>query len=108
MLRDYSWSIEDLPFMSDGNMQLDLDPKRAWAEMYLLEAPVDIMKASRSQLLRVPGIGPVGAEAILRARHQGKLTNLTDLQKLGLRRPEQASPYILLDGRRPLAQLRLF
>jgi predicted DNA-binding helix-hairpin-helix protein len=108
LLRDYGWSVEDLPFQADGNMQIAVDPKRAWAERHLREAPVDIMKASRNQLLRVPGIGPVGAEAILRARHQGKLTNLTDLQKLGLRKPEQASPYILLNGRRPSTQLRLF
>jgi predicted DNA-binding helix-hairpin-helix protein len=108
LLRDYGWSVEDLPFQADGNMQIDVDPKRAWAERHLREAPVDIMKASRNQLLRVPGIGPVGAEAILRVRHQGKLTNLADLQKLGLRKPEQASPYILLNGRRPSTQLRLF
>ena len=108
LLRDYGWSVKDLPFQADGNMQIDVDPKRAWAEQHLREAPVDIMTASRQQLLRIPGIGPVGAEAILRARHQGKLTNLTDLQKLGLRKPEQASPYILLNGRRPSTQLRLF
>ena len=108
LLRDYGWSVKDLPFQADGNMQIAVDPKRAWAEMHLCETPVEIMTASRQQLLRVPGIGPVGAEAILRARHQGKLTNLTDLQKLGLRKPEQASPYILLNGRRPSTQLRLF
>jgi predicted DNA-binding helix-hairpin-helix protein len=108
LLRDYGWSVEDLPFMSDGNMQLDLDPKRAWAERYLREAPIEIMKASRRQLLRVPGIGPKGADAILKARHQGKLTEVIDLQKLGIRAPHQAYPYILLDGRRPSTQLSLF
>ena len=108
LLRDYGWSVEDLPFLSDGNMLLDMDPKRAWAERYLREAPIEIMKASRRQLLRVPGIGPVGADAILKARHQGKLTEVIDLQKLGIRAPHQASPYILLDGRRPSTQLRLF
>src|SRR5450759_2183341 len=55
LLRDYGWKVEDLPFLSDGNMELGMDPKRAWAERYLREAPVDIMKASREQLLRVPG-----------------------------------------------------
>ena len=108
LLRDYGWSVEDLPFQANGNMQIDVDPKRAWAEDHLRHAPIDIMTADRNQLLRVPGIGPVGAGAILRARHQGKLTNLTDLQKLGLRKPEQASPYILFNGRRPSTQLRLF
>src|SRR5438270_1056298 len=108
LLRDYGWKVEDLPFLSDGNMELALDPKRAWAERYLREAPVEIMTARRYQLLRIPGIGPVRADAILKARRTGKLTSLTDLQKLGIRAPEQASPYILLSGRRPLAQLSLF
>jgi predicted DNA-binding helix-hairpin-helix protein len=108
LLRDYGWKLEDFPFMSDGNMQLERDPKRAWAERYLREAPLELMSARREQLLRLPGIGPVGAEAILRARRQGRLESLTDLQKLGIRAPEQASPYILLNGRRPLAQLSLF
>jgi predicted DNA-binding helix-hairpin-helix protein len=108
LLRDYGWKVEDLPFLTDGNMELALDPKRAWAERYLQEAPLEIMTARRDQLLRIPGIGPVGADAILKARRQGKLTSLTDLQKLGIRAPQQASPYILLSGRRPLAQLSLF
>jgi predicted DNA-binding helix-hairpin-helix protein len=108
LLRDYGWSVEDLPFMSDGNMLLDMDPKRAWAERYLREAPIDIMKASRQQLLRVPSIGPVGADAILKARRQGKLTDLSHLRQLNIRAPEQAAPYILLNGHRPLRQLALF
>ncbi len=108
LLRDYGWKVADLPFLGNGNMLLDKDPKRAWAEKYLREAPLEIMAARRDQLLRIPGIGPVGASAIFKARRQGKLTSLTDLQKLGIRAPQQASPYILLSGRRPLAQLSLF
>src|SRR3989454_12075664 len=91
LLRDYGWKVEDLPFLSDGNMELALDPKRAWAERYLREAPLEIMTARRDQLLRIPGIGPVSANAILKARRQGNLTSLTDLQKLGIRTPQQAS-----------------
>jgi predicted DNA-binding helix-hairpin-helix protein len=108
LLRDYGWNVADLPFLSDGNMELALDPKRAWAERYLHEAPVEIMTANRQQLLRIPGIGPVGADAILKARRLGKLTQLTDLQKLGIRAPQQAAPYILLNGRKPLVQSALF
>jgi predicted DNA-binding helix-hairpin-helix protein len=108
LLRDYGWSVEDLAFTGDGNMELALDPKRAWAERYLREAPLEIMKASRKQLLRVPGIGPVGADAILKARRQGKLTELSHLRQLNIRAPEQAAPYILLDGYRPAIQMNLF
>src|SRR5579864_8011449 len=68
-------------FLPDGNMELALDPKRAWAERNLREAPLEIMTARRDQLLRIPGIGPVGADAIVKARRQGRLSTLTDLQK---------------------------
>ena len=108
LLRDYGWKVEDLPFLTNGNMELALDPKRAWAEHYLREAPIDIMKASRQQLLRVPGIGPVGADAILKARRQGRLTDLSHLRQLNIRAPEQAAPYILLAGHRPAIQMSLF
>lgn len=108
LLRDYGWQVEDLPFLSDGNMELTIDPKRAWAERHLRQAPVEIMTARHDQLLRIPGIGPVGANAILKGRRQGNLTSLADLAKLGIHAPEQASPYIILSGRRPPAQLSLF
>jgi predicted DNA-binding helix-hairpin-helix protein len=108
LLRDYGWSVKDLTFLQDGNLRTDIDPKRAWAEIHLRYAPVEVMKAERGQLLRIPGIGPIGADAIIKARRQGNLTDLTDLQKLGIRAPEQAAPYILLDGHSPSIQLRLF
>ncbi len=108
LLRDYGWSVDDLSFMADDNLRTDIDPKRAWAEMHLRNAPIDVMKADRRQLLRVPGIGPVGADAIIQARRRGRLTDLAHLRKLNIRAPEQAAPYILLDGWRPATQLRLF
>jgi predicted DNA-binding helix-hairpin-helix protein len=108
LLRDYGWKVEDLPFLTDGNMELALDPKRAWAERYLREAPIEIMTANRQQLLRIPGIGPLGSDAILKARRQGKLTDLSHLRQLNIRTPEKAAPYILLDGHRPPTQMVLF
>ena len=108
LLRDYGWSVKDLTFLQDGNLRTDIDPKRAWAEIHLRYAPVEVMKAERGQLLRIPGIGPIGADAIIKARRQGNLTDLTDLQKLGIHAPEQAAPYILLDGHSPVIQMRLF
>jgi predicted DNA-binding helix-hairpin-helix protein len=108
LLRDYGWKVQDLPFNSDGNMLLDMDPKRAWAEMHLRSAPIEIMTATREQLLRVPGIGPVGANAIIHARRLGRLTDLSYLRQLNIRNSEQAAPYILLDGHRPATQMSLF
>jgi predicted DNA-binding helix-hairpin-helix protein len=108
LLRDYGWSVEDLAFMEDGNLRTDIDPKKAWAEAHLTHAPIEIMKAGRLQLLRVPGIGPKGADAIIQARRQGRLTELSHLRSLHIAAPEQSAPYILLDGRRPLMQMEMF
>ena len=108
LLRDYAWDVEELPFEADGHLPLHIDPKRAWADAQLRHAPIDIMQADRSRLLRIPGIGPKGANAILRARRKGRLTDLAHLRQIGIRAPEQAAPYILLDGNRPPVQMELF
>src|SRR5438067_2603386 len=108
LLRDYGWSVEDLSFLEDGNLRTDIDPKRAWAERYLRFAPIDVMKPDRRQLMQVPGTGPVGATATIRARRRGRLTDLAHLRKLNIRAPEQAAAYILMDGHRPATQMPLF
>ncbi len=108
LLRDYAWDVEDLNFTQSGNLDLDVDPKRAWADAHLSQNPLDVMCASREELMRIPGIGPKGADAILRARGRGSLGDLGTLRQIGIRAPEQAAPYILLNGQRPAQQLTLF
>jgi predicted DNA-binding helix-hairpin-helix protein len=107
LLRDYEWEVEDLPFRGEGNLPLDVDPKRAWADEHLRGCPIDVMHAERRDLLRIPGIGPKGADAIIKARRRGHLTELGQLRAIGIRAPEQSAPYILLDGRQPHHQLTL-
>lgn len=108
LLRDYGWSVEELPFEQTGNLRLDVDPKRAWAEAHLTHAPIEIMRASRDELMRIPGFGPKAAESIMKARRAGQLTDLAHLRALGIRAPEQAAPFILLNGHQPAVQLSLF
>jgi predicted DNA-binding helix-hairpin-helix protein len=62
--------------------------------------------AAREVLLQVPGIGPKGADSILRARRQRKIKSLDDLQKLGII-AKKSAPYVLLDGRMASFQMRL-
>lgn len=107
LLRDYGWQIEELPFQADTNLPLHTDPKKIWADQNLLHAPVEINTATRDQLLHVPGIGPVAADAILNARHKGKLLDLSHLSALGVRYVARTAPYILLNGKRPPYQLSL-
>ncbi|MCC6804507.1 MAG: radical SAM protein [Anaerolineae bacterium] len=108
LLRDYRWDVEDLNFTTSGNLDLTMDPKRAWAEANLREKPIDVMRASREELMRIPGIGPKSADAIIQARRVGRLDDLGHLRKIGIHAPEQAAPYVLLAGGRPAQQLRLF
>lgn len=108
LLRDYGFELEDLPFTGQGDLPLHVDPKRAWADQVLVHQPVEINRASRAELLRVPGIGPRSADQILKARVQGRLRTLADLRHIGIRAVQRVAPYVLLDGHRPVEQPRLF
>ena len=107
LLRDYGFSLEELPFSSGGNLPLPDDPKQAWAQANLSEQPLELNRAEYAQLMRVPGIGPKGAEAILKARRTGTLRELSTLKKLGIV-AERVAPYVLLDGKRAATQPALF
>ncbi len=106
LLRDYGFDLEDMPFTQAGFLPLDVDPKVAWARQHLHD-PIEINCADRRELLRVPGIGPKGVEAILAARRKGRLRELKDLRPLGVI-IARAAPFVLLDGRRPSWQLGLW
>ena len=107
LLRDYGFDLEDLPFTNKENLPLQTDPKLAWAQLNLTHAPVEINRAEKRDLLRIPGIGPKTAEAILSTRRQQKVNDLSALKKLGAI-AERAAPYVLLNGKRPALQPALF
>jgi predicted DNA-binding helix-hairpin-helix protein len=107
LLRDYPFSMEELPFDASGNLPLDSDPKLAWARVHLAERPVEVNHASAQELLRIPGIGPKGAHAILSARRHGSLCDLSDLGKIGIN-TARAAPFILVNGKRQPFQPALF
>jgi predicted DNA-binding helix-hairpin-helix protein len=107
LLRDYGFDLEDLPFTRAGRLPLEVDPKLGWAQQNLLDQPIELNRADRQSLLRVPGIGPKSADLILRARRQGTLRELHDLKRLGIN-ATRAAPYILLNGRQAAYQSRLF
>jgi predicted DNA-binding helix-hairpin-helix protein len=96
-----------MPFNPSGDLPAQVDPKTAWAQTHLAEAPVEINRANRQALLRVPGIGLKSVEAILAARRKGTLNYPEDLSKIGVN-PSRALPFILLNGSRPLYQLAMF
>ena len=84
LLRDYEFALEELPFEIDGRLPVQSDPKLAWAQRNLVEQPIEINRANRHMLLRVPGIGRKGADSILWARRQAMIRDVTYLRKLGI------------------------
>jgi predicted DNA-binding helix-hairpin-helix protein len=99
--------MEELPFRSGGFLPLDADPKLAWARENFAESPVEVNQAEIETLLRIPGIGKLGAERICNSRKERKLTDLQQLADLGIA-PKRAAPFILLDGRKPTYQMDLW
>lgn len=106
LLRDYGFDLEDMPFTDDGHLPLHSDPKLAWAQIHLTQRPIDINRAERQDLLRIPGIGPHGASTLLNARRTQRIRDLSALTRLGIH-AKRAAPFILFDGRRPEHQLSL-
>lgn len=107
LFRDYGFDLEELAFDQQGNLSLEEDPKMAWAKQNLRENPVELNRADKEELLRIPGIGPKHAHTITSARRRGIIKEVTDLQKLGVA-TKRLKPFVLLDGKRPSYQLPLF
>jgi predicted DNA-binding helix-hairpin-helix protein len=106
LLRFYRFGVEELPFTGTGELDQSVDPKTAWARAHPEQFPIELNRAPLAQLLRIPGIGPTSARAILQARRQGTLSSLHHLRQMGAR-ADQAAPYITIAGRRPPHQLPL-
>jgi putative DNA modification/repair radical SAM protein len=107
LLRFYGFEYEDLLFDSGGYLPQAADPKLTYARAHPELYPVEVNRAPREQLLRVPGLGPRSVTRILGWRQQGTLRELEHLSKAGAV-AERAAPYILLDGQRPPHQLPLW
>jgi len=106
LLRDYGFTLEELPFNIDGNLPLESDPKLLWAQKNLLHNPIEINSADKETLIRIPGIGLKNAETIIAARKNRKLQDSYQLKNLGILF-KRAAPFILLNGKKPSHQLRL-
>jgi predicted DNA-binding helix-hairpin-helix protein len=107
LMRDYGFGAQDLPFNQAGNLFLNQDPKMAWAEKNFKHQPLEINSANTDLLLRVPGIGPARAKAILLLRSHGHIKSFDQLIKRKLVAP-RSLPYILVDGKSSPLQPRLF
>ena len=86
-----------------GMLSLDMDPKLAWALANRARFPVDLNKAPREMLLRVPGLGIKAVTRILQAR---RVRNVRADDLLRLHVPlKKVMPFVLLPDHHPGAAL---
>ena len=81
LMRFYNFEPTELVSPDAPWLDLDVDPKLAWALAHMERFPVEVNTASESELLRVPGIGPTSARRIVAARKQGSL-GFDDLRRM--------------------------
>lgn len=94
LIRKYGFKEEEIPFNAKGNLDIRMDPKESWALRHPEYFPVNINRAGKEELLRVPGMGAVTVNRVLAIRQEGEIINsLFQLGKLD-RRLEKAMQYI--------------
>jgi len=94
LIRKYGFDAGEIPFEADGNLALDGDPKEIWARRHPEFFPIDVNKADKEAILRVPGLGLITVKRILaRRKGGGKLRAMADIGKPG-RRLARAAAYV--------------
>lgn len=79
LMRKYGFTESDICFDKTGNLSLEIDPKEQWARLHPDYFPVDVNKASKYQLLRVPGMGDVTVSRILEKRKTSRIKSIHDI-----------------------------
>ncbi len=83
LMRKYGFKDSELFFDTKGHLSLTEDPKETWAKMHPEFFPLDINKADKLELLRVPGLGHIIVNRILKYRRSKKIHRLEDIAKPG-------------------------
>lgn len=103
LIRRYRFTNDELVFDTVGNLSLAHDPKLAWALAHPERFPLDVRTASFTELLRVPGVGPLVARRIVEGRRAVLPRGIDDLKKLGVV-VTRALGFLTLNGRRLAAE----
>jgi len=103
LMRFYGFDANEIVDDEAGMLSLDIDPKLAWALRHRDRFPLDIARASREDLLRVPGFGTKAVDRIIAARRTTSI-RVADLARLNVPR-NKALPFIVLSDHRPSPHL---
>jgi len=85
LMRKYGFAESDICFDKTGNLSLETDPKEVWAKQHPEYFPVDVNKASKYELLRVPGLGLITVERILEQRKTVRVKRIEDIGRSTIR-----------------------
>lgn len=99
LLRHYGFAVDELLPPDRPQLRLDLDPKLAWALAHPSQFPVDLNRAPRELLLRVPGLGVRAVERLLAAR-RARAIRRDDLKRAGAVLTK-VLPFVVLPDHRP-------
>jgi putative DNA modification/repair radical SAM protein len=101
LMRFYGFTPADVVDAAEesGMLPLDIDPKLAWALRFREHFPVDVNRAPRETLLRVPGLGVKAVDKLLASRRWRRL-RLEDVARLTAS-IAKVRPFIEADGWRP-------
>jgi len=103
MVRYYGFSAADVGNAADpvtGMLPLDIDPKLAWALKFRDMFPVDLNRAPREMLLRVPGLGTRAVAAVLAIRRLRRV-RLEDVARVSVS-VRKLRPFIVTEDWRPV------
>ncbi len=81
LFRKYGFGESDISYTPDGKLDLSVDPKQVWANKNPHFFPLNPNYASKLDLLKVPGFGPITVNRILYRRKQARLTDIRQLGK---------------------------
>jgi putative DNA modification/repair radical SAM protein len=104
LIRFYGFQSSELVAEADRNLALDIDPKLAWALAHREFFPIDVNRADREALLRIPGIGARNVARILSLRRHRQL-RISDLKKLRVAWVRSAPFIVTADHNPSLRQL---
>ncbi|MCF7954364.1 MAG: helix-hairpin-helix domain-containing protein, partial [Phycisphaerae bacterium] len=94
LFRKYGFKESDIFFGEKGKLSLTTDPKEVWANNHPEAFPINVNSASKLQLLKVPGLGPVTVNRIIKRRKQAKISEIAHIGKPG-KLLKKAEKYIL-------------
>src|SRR5258708_15913738 len=103
LMRVYGFDAGEIVDRAEGMLSLDIDPKLAWALRHRDRFPLDVNRASREDLLRVPGFGPKAVHRIIATRRTTSI-RAADLPRLHIPR-KKAFPFIVLTAHPPPSHL---